>query len=161
MKKSMQFLLLILFMLILNILGYIIGMLFIHDFSQYEKFDFFPSLFFVTIFSFFQIFVFPIKKKYREYFIPICTLFLFFLHDDTSGYGGEFVYMISTATSKIIAFLTFLGTNIETDSIRYYFMNILHSIGFSCYLFIVFYVFKHFLNHFEKKTLLNPNNNRR
>ncbi len=162
MKKLIHFLLLILFMQLLNIVWYIIGILCIHNYSQYVKFDFLPSLFLISTYSFLQIYIFPIKKKHREYIIPLCTLLvsLLMLYNDYDYMGGEVMYNLSTTTSKIIDLLVYIGSKIDEFIIRKYYMFILFSIGYSLYLFVVFHVYKHLLYYFENKQLLYPYNKR-
>lgn len=149
MKKFIQFILFITFMMLINLIGHLTGVLFIEEYSKWEHFDFFYSLFFISIYSVFQIFVFSVNKKYKCFIIPIFTLLLFsfILYDDPSGYGGEVIYITVTETSKIIQLFTHIGYSINDDLIRFNYMNLLHSLGYSVYLLIVFLSFKYILKH--------------
>jgi hypothetical protein len=162
MKKIVQFILLIIFMMLINLIGHLIGILFIDGYSKFDRghFYFFESLFFISIYSAFQIFVFPINKKYREYIIPICTLFSFFilLYDSFNIYGSEFMSIIVFLISKIITLFSFIGDDITNDSIRYNFINLLFSCGYSIYLLTVFSSFKYIMKYLGRKYSLFDTN---
>ena len=156
MKKFVQFVSLIVFMMLLNLLAHLIGISFIDGYNKYcwGHFYFFESLFFISIYSVFQIFVFPINKKYRKYVIPIFTLLLFSYLSfsyDPDGFGGELVYMTATCVSKIIGLLFLITSNITNDAIRINTVNILFSVGYSLYLLAVFSSFKYILKYLGSK----------
>lgn len=156
MKKSVLFILLIIFMLLLNLIGYLIGILFIEGYNNYYwgNFYFFESLFLMSLYSFIQIFVFSISKKYREYVIPIITLFLFsfllFINDE-GGFGFEVVDSIVSIISKFIVLFTFITDNIKTDTVRIFFVKLLYSLGYSLYLLMVFSTFKYIIQNLVHK----------
>jgi hypothetical protein len=145
-KKFVQFILLITFMMLLNLIGHLIGISFIEKYVEYKvEFHFFEMLFFTCIYAIFQIFVFPIHKKYRIFIIPVFTLILFsfILYDDPTGFGDEIIHNITSWVSKIIHIIYFITayniTNIET---RIVCVSLLFSIGYSAYLLAVFSSFK-------------------
>jgi hypothetical protein len=142
-------------MMLLNLIGHLIGVLFIDEYVKYKKdFVFFDSLFLISIYSFFQVFVFPINKKYRVFIIPILTL-LFFLpsvfDNDPTGLSGEFVYLIATTTSKVIDLFYYITYNIANNSIRIIFVDLLFSVGYSIYLLAVFSSFKYIVKCLSRK----------
>lgn len=150
MKKYIQFILLIMFMMLLNLIGYLIGFSFIEGYNNYYwgHFYFFESLFFISIYSVCQIFIFSITKKCREFIIPIITLSLFSLilfSSDVGGYGFEIIDGIISVSSKIIVLFTFIADNIVNETIRINFIKLLYSLGFSIYLQIIFSSFKFLL----------------
>jgi hypothetical protein len=142
-------------MMLLNLIGYLIGFSFIEGYNNYYwgHSYFFESLFLISIYSVFQIFIFPITKKYREFIIPIITLSLFSLilfSSDTSGYGFEIIDGIVSVSSKSIVLFTFIADSIVSDKIRINFIKLLYSLGFSIYLQIVFSSFKYILTYLTK-----------
>ena len=142
--------------MLINTIGHLIGVFFVDGYDKYDcgHFYFFESLFFIGIYSVFQIFVFPINKKYREYIIPIFTLLLFSYLSfsyDPDGFGGELVYMIATWVSKIIGLLFLITSNITNDVIRINTVNILFSLGYSIYLLVVFSSFKYIIKYLGSK----------
>ena len=150
MKKSIQFGLLIIFMMLINLIGHLIGILFVGGYVKYEgHFHFFDMLILISIYSVFQIYIFPINKKYRVYIIPAFTLllFLFLSYSNTDGFGGEIVYMVATLISKIITLFYFISDYITDDTIRINFVILLYSLGYSLYLLIVFLMFKSLLKY--------------
>ncbi|MDL2262897.1 hypothetical protein LJC11_05290 [Bacteroidales bacterium OttesenSCG-928-I21] len=155
MKKFVQFALLIAFMMLLNLFGHLIGLLFIEKYAEHVLyFYFWDSLFFTSIYSVLQIFVFPINKKYRVFIIPIFTLLLvsFMIFNDPTGFGNEIVHDIISLVSKIIYIIYFLiAYNIEDTSMRILFENLLYSLGYGLYLLMVFSSFKYIMKHFGNK----------
>ncbi|MCL2131462.1 MAG: hypothetical protein FWH36_03260 [Lentimicrobiaceae bacterium] len=162
MKKFVQFISLIIFMMLLNLVAHLIGVLFIDKYVEHERdFLFGEMLFFFCIYSFFQIFVFPINKKYRIYIIPAFTLLLasLMLFRDTGGYGGEVLYLTTTLVSKILTFFLLIGYEITDDKIRFIFMDLLFSVGYSLYLLGVFSSFKYIMKCLGRKYDLFAINN--
>jgi hypothetical protein len=170
MKKLVRFVLLIIFMMLINLIVDLIAISFVKGYENYVwgHFYFFDSLIFISMYSIFQIFVFPSNKKYREYIIPTCTLLLFsylLFGDDPDGFGFEIAYIIGSLTSKIISLLSYVIVDyIANDSIRINIINILYSLGYSVYLLIAFSFFKNIMKRLESKFPLSlvfkPHNNK-
>ena len=160
MKKIIQFILLIVFMILLNLIGHLIGTLFIERYKYYwSDFYFFETLRFIGIFSFFQIFIFPINKKGCVYIIPIFTLLLFSLLV-LSVEGFELADICISLTSKIIVLLASIVDNITNNTIRGYSLRLLYSLGYSIYLFVVFSSFKYIMQYLGSKYSLFAMNNK-
>lgn len=156
MKKIVQFALLIAIMTLLNIVGHVIGLLFIEEYTKYAlPFHFWESLFLISVYSVFQIFVFPINKKFGVFIIPTFTLLLFtfiLFSRDTGGFGGEIVHTVVSLGSKIIYILYFLiAYSVDNESSRIIFIDLLHSFGYSIYLLVVFFSFKYVLKFLGKR----------
>ncbi|MDR1005545.1 MAG: hypothetical protein LBL74_01590 [Bacteroidales bacterium] len=155
-KKFIQFVLLIAFMMLLNLIGHLIGISFVKEYIEYGGKYYYPfrMLFLICIYSFFQIFVFPIHKKYRIFIIPIFILLLFSLmvFDDPTGFGREIVNDTISLVSRIIYVIYYIIayniTNLET---RIIFLNLLYSVGYSLYLLGVFASFKYIMKYLGSK----------
>ena len=163
-KKIIQFVLLIVYMMLINLIGHLIGHLigtsFIEGYNKYywRHFYFVDTLRFISIYSFFQIFIFPINKKGCVYIIPILTLLLFSLLV-LSVEGFELADICASLTSKIIVLLTFIADYITNDIIRSSYIRLLYSLGYSIYLLIVFSSFKYIMQYLGSKYSLFAMNN--
>jgi hypothetical protein len=156
MKKFVQFALLITIMMLLNIVGHMIGLLFVEEYNKYAlSFHFWESLFLISVYSVFQIFVFPINKKYWEFIIPLFTLLVFafiLFSQDSDGFGGEIVHIVVSLGSKIVYILYFLvAYNAENESSRIFLVGLLHCFGYVIYLYVVFSSFKYVLKFLAKR----------
>lgn len=137
-------------MMLLNIVGHLIGLFFIDEYPKYvSSFHFWESLFLISMYSAFQTFVFQIDKKYSMFIIPIFTLLLFafiLFCSDNDGFGGEIVHTVVSLGSKIIYILYFLiAYNVDNESSRIIFVDLLQSFGYSIYLLVVLFSFKYVL----------------
>ena len=155
MKKYFQFIILVFFMMLINLLCHYIGEFFIEEYSNYlwGHFYFLDTLIIISIYSFFQIIIFPINKKYREFFIPLLNLLIlsfFWFGDDFYGYGFEVAEGIASLTSKFVVLFSFIADYIPNDMIRINFIKSLYSFGYSLYLLIIFLTFKYIIKYFTK-----------
>jgi len=143
-------------MMLLNLVGHMCGVLFIDEYNNYAlPFHFFESLLLICLYSIIQVFVFPINKKNRVFVIPLFTLLLFtfiVFNHDPDGFGGEIIHNIVALGSKITYLVYFITAYIiENESTRIIVVDLLHSVGYSIYLFAVFVLCKYLMNIIEKK----------
>jgi hypothetical protein len=142
-------------MMLLNLIVHLIGILFIEEYIKYESgsFHFFGALFFISIYAVFQVFVFPVHKKYRIYIIPVFVLLLalFILYNDIDGYGSEILHSIVCVVSRIICLIFCFVYDITNETTRYIISYLLHSLGYSLYLLAVFSLFKYIMKCISKK----------
>jgi len=155
-KKSVQFVLLWFYMMLFYIIGHLIGVLFIEGYSAtyIGEIDFWGTSWIVGIISAIQIFAFPITKRFREFIIPIIVTIanIWFLSNDPTGYGFEFVEGLILFTSKFLALLEFViyDDRIANDFVVAIYWKLLFRFGLGIYLLIVFLSFKLLIVNFTK-----------
>lgn len=113
-EKLVRLILLIIYVMLLNLFWWLVGIIFTDSFSHWlgsEVFknigNFLGALFTCTLYALIQIFVFPIEKKYRIIIVAwvFHTLFLWLTHNDLDG--GEIMFLI---TAEISQFNSLIGS---------------------------------------------------
>ena len=91
-NKIIQFLTLIVYACVLNVIFLLIGTVFIHDYADWSasKLSFW-HFFLIVVYSFVQTIVFPLKKNKNIIIVSLLSLIfgLLFTYCDTSGFGNE------------------------------------------------------------------------
>lgn len=149
-RKTTQFLAIIVYMELLNVIFWMIGSLFMDSYGHWTSSHMDGSeLFFISLFAFIQIFVFPIDKKYRIIVVAwlYLTLGLVLTHNDYTNFGGEIWSIIYRCISQFNNMLAIFFVHMENE----FLMDLNEFLFFPLYLILVGYSFRYLYSFIGRK----------